>query len=110
MIHGGGFVIGSVETEHERHRPRWQSTPAPSWCRSTTAWLAEGPYPAGLHDCYAALSYLHAEADALGVDPAQAALARASAGGGLAAATALLARDHGGPAVCFPAAADPRAR
>ena len=50
----------------------------------------EHPYPAGLHDCYAALRYLHAEADALGVDPERVALTGASAGGGLSAATALL--------------------
>ena len=61
----------------------------------------EHPYPAGLHDCYAALRYLHAEADALGVDPERVALTGASAGGGLSAATALFARDRGGPAVCF---------
>jgi acetyl esterase/lipase len=61
----------------------------------------EHPYPAALHDCYAALSFLHAEAAALGVDTDRVALMGASAGGGLAAATAMLARDLGGPPVCF---------
>ena len=100
MIHGGGFVIGSVETEHAGAAAMAIDTGAV--VVSVDYRLApEHPYPAGLHDCYAALSYLHAEADALGVDPARVALAGASAGGGLAAATALLARDRGGPAVCF---------
>jgi acetyl esterase len=100
MIHGGGFVIGSVETEHGGAAAMAIDTGAV--VVSVDYRLApEHPYPAGLHDCYAALSYLHAEADALGVDPERVALAGASAGGGLAAATALLARDRGGPAVCF---------
>jgi acetyl esterase/lipase len=61
----------------------------------------EHPYPAGVHDCYAALRYLHEHATELGVDTDRVALVGASAGGGLAAATALLVRDLGGPAVCF---------
>ena len=100
MIHGGGFVIGSVEAEHAGAALTAVGTGAV--VVSVDYRLApEHPFPAGLHDCYAALQYLHAEADALGVDPGRVALSGASAGGGLAAATALLARDHGGPAVCF---------
>jgi acetyl esterase len=100
MIHGGGFVIGSVESEHAGAARMAIDTGAV--VVSVEYRLApEHPYPAGLHDCYAALSYLHAEADALGVDPARVALSGASAGGGLAAATALLARDCGGPPLCF---------
>ncbi len=100
MIHGGGFVIGSVEAEHAGAALSAMGTGAV--VVSVDYRLApEHPFPAGLHDCYAALSYLHAEADALGVDPGRVALTGASAGGGLAAATALLARDHGGPPVCF---------
>jgi len=100
MIHGGGFVIGSVEAEHAGAALTAIGTGAV--VVSVDYRLApEHPYPAGLHDCYVALRYLHAEADALGVDPERVALIGASAGGGLAAATALLARDRGGPAVCF---------
>ncbi len=100
MIHGGGFVIGSVEAEHAGAARAAIDTGAV--VVSVEYRLApEHPYPAGLHDCYAALGFLHAEADALGVDPARVALLGASAGGGLAAATALMARDLGGPPVCF---------
>jgi acetyl esterase/lipase len=100
MIHGGGFIIGSVEAEHAGAALTAIDTGAV--VVSVEYRLApEHPYPAGLHDCYAALSYVHAKADALGVDPARVAVIGASAGGGLAAATALLARDRGGPPVCF---------
>ncbi len=100
MIHGGGFVIGSVEAEHAGAALMALATGAV--VVSVDYRLApEHPFPAGLHDCYAALMYLHGEADALGVDPDRVALAGASAGGGLSAATALLARDRGGPPVCF---------
>lgn len=100
MIHGGGFVIGSVEAEHAGAALTAMDTGAV--VVSVDYRLApEHPYPAALHDCYAALRYLHAEADAWGVDPQRVALTGASAGGGLAAATALFARDRGGPAVCF---------
>ena len=50
------------------------------------------PYPAALEDCYSALSWL---ARLPGVDPGRIAIGGASAGGGLAAALALLARDRG---------------
>ncbi|HEX4434618.1 MAG TPA: alpha/beta hydrolase, partial [Acidimicrobiales bacterium] len=100
MIHGGGFVIGSVDAEHAGGALIAMDTGAV--LVSVEYRLApEHPYPAAVHDCYAALTYLHAEAGALGVDPARVALIGASAGGGLAAATALLARDRGGPPVCF---------
>ena len=100
LIHGGGFIVGSVEAEHAG--AVLTAVDAGAVLVSVDYRLApEHPYPAGLHDCYAALSFLHAEAGALGVDPARIALLGASAGGGLAAGTALLARDRGGPPVCF---------
>jgi acetyl esterase len=99
-IHGGGFIIGSIEAEHAGSALMAISTG--SVVVSVAYRLApEHPFPAGLHDCYAALSYLSAHASELGVDPDRLALCGASAGGGLAAATALLARDKGGPTLCF---------
>ncbi len=99
-IHGGGFVVGNVDTEHVGAGATALATDA--LVVSVDYRLApEHPYPAGLHDCYAALVHVAANADALGVDPARIALSGASAGGGLSAATALLARDKGGPGICF---------
>lgn len=55
------------------------------------------PYPAGVEDCYAGLCWTAEHAPELGFDPRWLSIAGISAGGGLAAGTALLARDRGGP-------------
>jgi acetyl esterase/lipase len=99
-IHGGGFCVGDIEMEHAF---------ATGVARELGAVVAtpeyrlapEDPFPAGLEDCYAALAWMHAQADAFGIDPARVGVGGQSAGGGLAAATVLLARDRGGPPVCF---------
>ncbi len=99
-IHGGGFVVGDVEMEHGF---------AAGTARALGAVIAvveyrlapEHPFPAGLEDCYAALMWLHGNASTLGVDPARIGVGGQSAGGGLSAATALMARDRGGPPLCF---------
>lgn len=54
-----------------------------------------------MEDCYTALQWLHNNCTGLGVDPVRVGLFGLSAGGGLAAATALLARDRLGPTICF---------
>jgi len=99
-IHGGGFCVGSIETEH---------VGAATTCAKTDAVVAsvdyrlapEDPFPAGLEDCYAALVWMHAEAKELGVDPKHIGVNGQSAGGGIAAGLTLLARDRGGPAICY---------
>ncbi len=99
-IHGGGFLSGSVDMMNF-----WCDRVAaefPAVVVSVEYRLApEDPFPAGVHDCYAALLWLSENAAGLGVDPGRVAVAGQSAGGGLAAGTVLLARDRGGPRVCF---------
>ena len=59
----------------------------------------ETPHPGPVEDCYAGLLWTVEHADELGVDPERIVVVGGSAGGGLAAALALLARDRGGPAL-----------
>ena len=59
------------------------------------------PYPAALEDCYAALEYMAEHAKELGIRKDQLIVGGESAGGGLAAAVCLYARDHGNIAVAF---------
>jgi acetyl esterase len=61
----------------------------------------EAPFPAPLEDCYAALKGLAAQGERLGIDPTRLAVAGDSAGGNLATATALLARDREGPTLRY---------
>lgn len=97
FIHGGGFVLGSVDLEHQTCVDLARDLGAV--VASVEYRLApEHPYPAGLEDCYAALRLL---AGLSGVDAQRIAVHGQSAGGGLSAAVALLARDRGGPALCF---------
>lgn len=90
-IHGGGYVIGTADMDDHlcaRFSKRLGITVASVEYRLAP----EHPYPAALQDCYSALTWL---AGLPGVDPARVAIGGASAGGGLAAALALWARDSG---------------
>ena len=99
-IHGGGFVLGSMDMDHAA--AVLMAKGADAVVVSVEYRLApEHPYPAGLEDCYAALCWLHDHAAELGVDPTRLAVGGQSAGGGLSAGLALLARDRGGPPLAF---------
>lgn len=97
-IHGGGMVIGSARSMQQA--PSGMAAALGIPVASVEYRLApEHPFPAPQQDCYAALKWLAASADELGIDAARIGITGESAGGGLAAATALMARDHGGPAL-----------
>lgn len=97
-LHGGGYVMGTLDMDD-------------GGCEGLVADLGavvvsvdyrlapEHPHPAPVHDAHAALTWMADHASELGIDPSRIAVAGGSAGGGLAAATCLLARDRGGPAI-----------
>jgi acetyl esterase len=99
-VHGGGFIIGDLDGDHARNLVTARELGVV--VVSVDYRLApEHPYPAPLEDCYAGLVWTAKNADALGIDPDRVAIHGASAGGGLCAGLALLARDRGGPAIAF---------
>lgn len=96
FIHGGGFVIGSIESRD----PQCRILCSEVRCvvASVDYRLApEHPFPAAPDDCWAALRWLVARAAALDVDPLRVAVGGESAGANLAAGLAQRAREAGGP-------------
>ena len=97
-LHGGGFVIGDLETQDGLCRAI--ANRAGCALLSVDYRLApEHPFPAALDDTSAALEWAAANAAQLDADPHRLGIAGDSAGGNLAAAAALRARDRGGPAL-----------
>jgi len=99
-IHGGGYIAGSSADNEAVHRPLAAEL---GCCIASVEYrlAPETPFPGPLEDCYAALAWLHREAAGLKIDPARIGVMGESAGGGLAAALALLARDRGEYALAF---------
>lgn len=100
FIHGGGMVLGNLDSDDGV--PTMLCETLGAVIVSVDYRLApEHPAPAAIDDCYAAFQWMGANAGELGYDPDRLAVYGGSAGGGLAIATALMVRDHGGPAICF---------
>jgi acetyl esterase/lipase len=99
-IHGGGYVLGAPEMGLATDAAYVLGFGAV--VVSVDYRLApETPYPGPVEDCYAALKWIDGSAEALGIDRGRIVVSGESAGGGLAAATVLLARDRGEIAVAF---------
>lgn len=100
FCHGGGWVLCGLDSHDATVR---------ALCRASGAVLVsvdyrlapEDRFPAAVHDAYAALCWAAAHVAELGGDPAALVVAGDSAGGNLAAASLLMAREHGGPAVAL---------
>jgi acetyl esterase/lipase len=99
-IHGGGYVIGSAEQDDVQVKSIVQQV----GCAAISVDYRLAPEttaPGSVEDCYAALTWLHAHANELGVDVNRIAIGGASAGGGMAAALGLLTRDRGEVPLAF---------
>jgi acetyl esterase len=99
-FHGGGWVIGGLET----HDGVCRALADGAGCLVVSIDYRLAPehrYPAAAEDCYAATRWTAAHAAELGADAARLAVGGDSAGGNLAAVVSLMARDRGGPPIAF---------
>lgn len=99
-FHGGGWVLGTLETHDAQCRALAQA----SGCAFVSLDYRLAPetvYPGPVEDCYEATRWLAQNAKQLGLSSERMAVAGDSAGANLAAATAILARDRGGPEITY---------
>ncbi|HJW40795.1 MAG TPA: alpha/beta hydrolase [Rhizomicrobium sp.] len=96
--HGGGFVIGSALSGEMDGLLSRRAAAAECLVASVEYRLApEHRFPAGVEDCYRALTRLVARADAVGAVQEVVSVGGASSGGNFAAVLAIMAKDRGGP-------------
>jgi acetyl esterase/lipase len=99
-IHGGGMMLGNNRSGGMPRVLEHAEELGAAMVSVEYRLAPETPHPGPVEDCYAGLTWTVEHAEELGIDPERLIVAGASAGGGLAAAVALLARDRGGPALC----------
>ena len=99
-VHGGGYVLGKAKNQEPVHR---QIAGALGCAIVSVEYrlAPETPFPGPVEDCYAGLAWTFAKAAELGLDTSRIGVMGESAGGGLAAALALLTRDRGEYALAF---------
>lgn len=95
-FHGGGFMLGDLELDHPRSLVMAAKTNAIGIMVDYRL-APEHPFPAAVEDCYASLEWVASHAKALNIDVNKIVIGGGSAGGTLAAAVSLMARDRNGP-------------
>ena len=99
-FHGGAFWLSTID-EYDQ-LCRWYAAEAECVVVSVEYRLApEHKFPTQPEDCYAGLLWTVDQADSLGIDTSRLSIGGTSAGGSLAAAVSLMARDRGGPRLVF---------
>lgn len=98
FFHGGGWVLGSIDS-HDALCRRIAAESGATVFSVDYRLAPEFPYPAALDDCYAVTCAVAAAAGRYAIDPAKLIVTGDSAGGNLAAAVAVRARDESGPAI-----------
>jgi len=99
-LHGGGYIVSLLPAHDTQIRAYTEATGVPMLLVDYRV-APEHPHPTPVEDCYAALHWLAQNAAGLGVDRNRIGVMGESAGGGLAAGVALMARDRGGPALAL---------
>jgi acetyl esterase len=100
FFHGSGWVVANIEICDAAVRSLANSTGCVVVSVNYQK-APEHPFPVPFDDCYAATEWVYAHAADVGIDPARLAVAGDSAGGNLAAAICLKARDEHGPEIAF---------
>ncbi len=100
-IHGGGYQSGSSRDVYVTRALSLAVKFGAVVVSPDYRLSRKHPYPAGLHDCYAALLYMKEHAEELGIRDDQIMVGGESAGGGMAAALCMLAKDTGSVNIAF---------